>query len=121
MGSHYPQETIIITFQSLDAFRDTNMTQLKIHANNIKTSLKLDGNMLQYVQRIYLKSFKLSRMHITDIDVQAFIPFANYSKCLESFEISDNSIYDPKIEVFFAVCYFRNVRSFVYSDNNQRI
>jgi hypothetical protein len=29
MGSRYPQETIIRTFQSLDAFRDKNMTQLE--------------------------------------------------------------------------------------------
>jgi len=36
-------------------------------------------------------------------------------------EISDNIIYDPKIEVFFSVCNFRTLRSFVYSDNNQRI
>jgi len=34
MGSIYSQETIISTFQSLDTFCDTNMTQLEIHANN---------------------------------------------------------------------------------------
>ena len=60
-------------------------------------------------------------MYITDTDAQAFRTFANYSTCLESLEISGNIIYDPNIEVFFAVCYFRNLRSFVYSDNNQRI
>ena len=117
MGSKYPQETIIRTFQSLDAFRDTNMTQLEIHANNIETSFKLDGNMLNMFKEFVL-NVSLCRMHI---DGQALRTFANYSKCLENLEISDNSIYDPKIEVFFAVCYFRNLRSFVYSDNNQRI
>jgi len=121
MGSKYLQEAIIRTFQNLDAFRDTNMTQLEIHANHIETSFKLDGNMLQYVQRIFLKRFSLSRMYITDIDAQAFTTFANYSTCLESLEISDNIIYHPKIEVFFPICYFRNLRSFVYSNNNQRI
>ena len=69
----------------------------------------------------FVLNVSLCRMHITDIDAQAFRTFANYSKCLENLEISDNSIYDPKIEVFFAICYFRNLRSFVYSDNNQRI
>ena len=59
MGSIYPQETIISTFQSLDTFCETNMTQLEIHANNIETSFKLDGNMLQYVQKLCLKRFTL--------------------------------------------------------------
>ena len=105
MGSNYLQEAIIRTFQSLEAFRDTNMPQLEIQVNQFETSFKLDGNMLQYVQRICLKIFKLSRMYITDIDAQAFATFANYSTCLERLEISDNIIYDPKIEVFFALSF----------------
>ena len=121
MGSHYQQETIIRTFQSLDAFRDTNMTKLEIHENNIETSFVLDGSILQYVQRICLKRFILSSMYITDINVQAFIAFANYSTCLESLEISDNIIYDPKTAYLIVIFYFQNLRSFVYSDNNQRI
>jgi hypothetical protein len=62
------------------------MTQLDIRENQIETSFKLDGNMLQYVQRICLKRFVLGRMYITDIDTQAFTTFANYSTCLESLE-----------------------------------
>ena len=121
MGSGYHQETIIRTFQSLDAFRDTNMKQLDIRANTIVNSFILDGSILQYVQRICLKRFTLVRMYITDIDAQAFKTFANYSTCLESLEISDNIIYDPRLAVYFAICYFRNLRSFVYSDNNEGI
>jgi Leucine-rich repeat (LRR) protein len=121
MGNNYHQETIIRTFQSLDAFRETNMTQLAIHGSNIETSFVLDGSMLQYVQRICLKHFTLSSMYISDIDAQALRTFANYSKCLESLEISDNIMYDPTLIVSFAICYFRNLRSFKYSDNNQRI
>jgi hypothetical protein len=121
MGINYQQETIIRTFQSLDAFRDTNMTQLAIRDNNMETSFVLDGSILQYVQRICLKHFTLGNMHITDIDEQAFRTFANYSKCLESLEISDNVIYSPKLVNFLAICYFRNLRSFVYSNNNQII
>ena len=121
MGSRYPQETIIRTFQSLDAFRDKNMTQLDIRENQIETSFKLDGNMLQYVQRICLKRFVLGRMYITDIDTQGFTTFAHYSTCLESLEISDNIIYDPRMAVFVAMCLFRNLRYFGYIENNQRI
>ena len=121
MGSDYHQETIIRTFQSLDAFRDTNMNEIGIRGNRIETSFMLDGSILQHVQGICLKSFTLSGMYITDIDAQALTTFANYSTCLESLEISDNNIYDPKIEVYIAICYFRNLRSFVYSDNNPRI
>jgi hypothetical protein len=43
MGSNYHQETIIRTFQSLDAFRDTNMTELDIDSNWYETSFILDG------------------------------------------------------------------------------
>ena len=121
MGSNYPQETIIRTFQSLDAFRDTNMKQLEIRGNNFDNLFILDGSMLQYVQRICLERFTLSSMYITDIDTQAFTTFANASTCLESLEISDNLIYKPKWETLFAMCSFRNLRSFVYSDNNRRI
>ena len=121
MGINYQQETIIRTFQSLDAFRDTNMTQLAIRDNNMETSFVLDGSILQYVQRICLKHFTLGKMYITAIDEQAFRTFANYSKCLESLEISDNVIYNPKLVNIFAKCYFRNLRSYVYSNNNQRI
>ena len=121
MGSNYLQETIIRTFQRLDTFRDTNMKQLEIHENNIETSFVLDGSILQYVQRICLKRFTLDSMSITEIDAQALRTFANYSTCLESLEISDNIIYDPKLVNFLAVCYFRNLNSFVSSDNNQRI
>jgi hypothetical protein len=66
MGSNYHQETIIRTFQSLDAFRDTNMTELDIDSNWYETSFILDGNMLQYVQRICLQRFKLRKMYITE-------------------------------------------------------
>ena len=121
MGSDYHQETIIRTFQSLDAFRDTNMNEIGIRGNQIETSFMLDGSILQHVQSICLKRFTLSGMYITDIDAQALTTFANYSTCLENFEISDNSIYDPKIKVYIAICYFRNLRSFKFSDNNQRI
>jgi hypothetical protein len=55
------------------------MTQLDIRENQIETSFKLDGNMLQYVQRICLKRFLLGRMYITDIDTQGFTTFAHYS------------------------------------------
>jgi hypothetical protein len=87
MGSHYQQETIIRTFQSLDAFRDTNMTKLEIHGNNIETSFVLDGSILQYVQRICLKRFILSSMYITDISLQAFITLSLINKVVNVFGI----------------------------------
>jgi hypothetical protein len=54
MGSKYPQETIIRTFQSLDAFRDTNMNEIGIRGNRIETSFMLDGSILQHVQGVSL-------------------------------------------------------------------
>ena len=121
MGSNYHQETIIRTFQSLDAFRDTNMTELDIDSNWYETSFILDGNMLQYVQRICLQRFKLRKMYITDIDVTAFRIFAKYSTCLESLEISNNIIFDPNILLLFEINYFRNLTYYGYFDNNQRV
>jgi hypothetical protein len=121
MGRNYHQKTIIRTFESLDAFRDTNMTQLDIHSNRFETSFILNGSMLQYVQRICLKHFTLGSMYSTDINTQALTTFANYSRCLESLEISDNIIFDPRLVIMTAICISRNLRSFVYSDNNRRI
>jgi Leucine-rich repeat (LRR) protein len=121
MGSTYPQETIHRTFQSLDAFRDTNMTDLGISGNHLSTTFILDGSMLQYVQRICLKRFTLDNMYINDIDTQAFTTFANFSICLENLEIADNVIYDHKwAAILFAMRNFRNLRFFGYSVNNQR-
>jgi hypothetical protein len=121
MGRNYRQEIIIRTFESLDAFRDTNMTQLDINSNRFEASFILNGSMLQYVQRICLKNFTLGNMYITDIDTQAFRTFANYSRCLESLEISDNIIFVPRFAIMIAICMSRNLRSFKYSDNNRRI
>jgi hypothetical protein len=97
------------------------MTELDIDSNWYETSFILDGNMLQYVQRICLQRFKLRKMYITDIDVTAFRTFAKYSTCLESLEISNNIIYDPNILLLFEINYFRNLTYYGYFDNNQRV
>ena len=90
------QQTLVKVFQSLDVFRDKNMTDLDISSNTFDLSFKLDGSKLQYVQRICLKSFKLRSMYITGMDRNALTTFATQSKCLEKLELVDNIIFEPK-------------------------
>jgi len=114
------QQTIMKVFQSLDVFRDKNMTDLDINSNIFEQFFKLDGSKLQYVQRICLKRFKLRSMYITGIDGNAFGTFATQSKCLEKLEFVDNIIVDPNITFLLFNCFFHNLRYFRYYDNNKR-
>ena len=120
MGNIVYQQTLIKVFQSLDVFRDKNMTDLDISSNKFDLSFKLDDSKLQYVQRICLKSFKLRSMYITGIDQHAFITFASQSKCLEKLELVDNIIDDPNYTILSFNCLFHNLRYFKYYDNNKR-
>ena len=120
MGKVMNQQTLIEVFQSLDVFRDKNMTDLDISTNPFDLLFKLDVSKLQYVQRICLKSFKLRSMYITGIDGNALITFATQSKCLERLELVDNIIYDPKHTILSFICFFHNLRYFKYYDNDKR-
>jgi hypothetical protein len=53
MGNTVDQQTISNVFQSLDVFRDKNMTDLDINSNKFDQSFKLDGSKLQYVEKRY--------------------------------------------------------------------
>jgi hypothetical protein len=119
MGNVVGQQTISKVFQSLDVFRDKNITDLDINSNTFDQSFRLDGSNLQYVQRICLKSFKLRSMYITGIDGYAFITFATQSKCLEKLELLDNIIFEPKMTILLFNCLFHNLRYLRYYDNNK--
>ena len=119
MGNVVGQQTISKVFQSLDVFRDKNITDLDINSNTFDQSFRLDGSHLQYVQRICLKSFKLRSMYITGIDGYAFITFATQSKCLEKLELLDNIIFEPKMTILLFNCLFHNLRYLRYYDNNK--